>query len=204
MDSNGSFDLADVAAVTKGNNGFGGDNAVLWFVLLLFMMGGAGGFGAGRGPAAPQGVTEAQLTAGLNNSQTQAQLQQIALSSANNNYETAQLVNNQTNALLQQRYADQINMVQGFNQMNLAVMNQTNTLGSKLDALGMQMDQCCCSIKTQMLQDKYERAQSELTQARNAISNYNQSQYLLGQMGRYVAWEPSGTATSATTAVVQG
>lgn len=202
MDTNGGYDLSDLAAVTNKNNF--GDNSVLWFVLLLFMMGGFGAWGGNRGPAGPSPVTESQLTNGLNNNQTQAQLQQIALSSANNNYETAQLVNNQTNALLQQRYTDQINMVQGFNQMNLAVMNQTNTLGSKLDALGTHMDQCCCSIKTQMLQDKYERVQSELTQARNNISNYNQSQYLLNQMGRYVPWAGSGAAEAAVKTNVLG
>lgn len=200
---NGNYDLSDLRAAVGNGNGNWGDNSVLWFVLLLFMMGGFGAWGGNRGPAGPSPVTEAQLTAGLNNSQTQSQLQQIALSSADNNYQTAQLVNNQTNALLQQRYTDQINMVQGFNQMNLAVMNQTNTLGSKLDALGTQMDQCCCSIKTQMLQDKYEQAQAELTQARNNISNYNQSQYLLNQLGRYVQWAGSGAPTSATDVVLQ-
>lgn len=200
---NGNYDLSDLRAAVGNGNGNWGDNSVLWFVLLLFMMGGFGAWGGNRGPAGPSPVTEGQLTAGLNNNLTQAQLQQIALSSADNNYQTAQLVNNQTNALLQQRYTDQINMVQGFNQMNLAVMNQTNTLGSKLDALGTQMDQCCCSIKTQMLQDKYEQAQAELTQARNNISNYNQSQYLLNQLGRYVQWAGSGAPTAATDVVLQ-
>ncbi len=81
--------------------------------------------------------------------------------------------------------------------MNQAIQNQTNVLQSQLQQLGAQMNECCCSIKTQMLQDKYEATQSQLNAARNEISNYNQSQYLLGQMGRYVAWAGSGSQAAA-------
>lgn len=202
MDTNGTPSLSDIAAVTDKNNGFG-DNSVLWFVLLLFMMGGFGAWGGNRGPVGPAPVTEAQLTNGLNNNMTQMQLQNIAMSSERNNYETAQLVNGQTNTMLQMHSADQVNMLQGFNQLNTAIMGQTNQLASKLDNLASHMDECCCSIKTQMLQDKYERAQFELTEARNNISNYNQSQYILNQMGRYVPWEGTGSATSGTNVVLQ-
>lgn len=191
-----NYDLSDLAAVTNGKNGWG-DNSVLWFVLLLFMMGGFGAWGGNRAPAGPAPVTEAQLTNGLNNNMTQQQLQNIAMSSERNNYETAQLVNGQTNTMLQMHSADQVNMLQGFNQLNTAIMGQTNQLASKLDNLASHMDECCCSIKTQMLQDKYERAQFELTEARNNISNYNQSQYLLNQMGRYVPYAGSGTSTGS-------
>lgn len=41
-------------------------------------------------------VTQAQFADGLSNQSIQSQLQQIALSSANNNYETAQLLNQKT------------------------------------------------------------------------------------------------------------
>jgi len=191
-----NYDLSDLAAVTNGKNGWG-DNSVLWFVLLLFMMGGFGAWGGNRGPVGPAPVTETQLTNGLNNNMTQMQLQNIAMSSERNNYETAQLVNGQTNTMLQMHSADQVNMLQGFNQLNTAIMGQTNQLASKLDNLASHMDECCCSIKTQMLQDKYERAQFELTEARNNISNYNQSQYILNQMGRYVPYAGSGTSTGA-------
>lgn len=191
-----NYDLSDLAAVTNGKNGWG-DNSVLWFVLLLFMMGGFGAWGGNRGPVGPAPVTEAQLTNGLNNNMTQMQLQNIAMSSERNNYETAQLVNGQTNTMLQMHSADQVNMLQGFNQLNTAIMGQTNQLASKLDNLAAHMDECCCSIKTQMLQDKYERTQFELTEARNNISNYNQSQYILNQMGRYVPYAGSGTSNGA-------
>lgn len=78
-------------------------------------------------------------------------------------------------------------------------MNQTNTLGSKIDQIGYQMDQCCCSIKTQMLNDRLEDRNRELAVAQNAINNAQQTQNILGTMGRWVAWNGQGTQTSSTT-----
>ena len=49
-----------------------------------------------------------------------------------------------------------------------------------------------------MLQDRLTDTQARLVTAQNAIDNANQSQYLLGQMGRWVAWTGSGTPAAAT------
>ena len=156
-----------------------------------------GGNGFGRGPMPGNYATTEQVTAGLNNQGVQSQLQQIALSSANNNYETARVVSDQTNQILQQNNTNLINAIQGFNQVNQNLTNQTNVLSQQIQALTAQLNDCCCSIKTQMLQDKYEATQAALNAAQNNISNYNQSQYILGQMGRYVAWTASGTNGTA-------
>ena len=117
------------------------------FLIIAVLFGGFGGFGfGGRGNAAtPEYVQEV-----VNNQSTQTGLRDVLLSSANNNYETAQLINAQTNSLMQQNYANQINVVQGFNALSQAISQ-----------LGYQMDSCCCSIKTQMLQDKYEALENK-------------------------------------------
>lgn len=185
---------SDVALLAQ-NDGLGGSNGLFWiFALLVLAGGGFGGFGNNPGY-----VTQADMTAGLNNSSVQAQLQQIALSSANNNYETAQLVNGQTNTLLQQNNTNLINAIQGFNQVNQNIASQGAALAQAIAQLGYQMDQCCCSIKTQMLQDRYEDTRAQLTAAQNSISNANQSQYILSQLGRFVAWTPSGTQAASGT-----
>ena len=139
------------------------------FLIIAVLFGGFGGFGGGRNAASQEYVQEA-----INNQSTQAGLRDILLSSANNNYETAQLINAQTNALQQQNYANQINVVQGFNALQQAIA-----------ALGFQMDSCCCSIKTQMLQNRLDDANAALVAAQGAISNANQSQYLLSMLGSY-------------------
>ena len=177
------------------DDGLGGNNSFMWiFALLLLIYGGNGfGFGGGRYPA-PDGA----ITAGFNNQATQAQLQQIALSSANNNYETARLVQTQTAELVAQNNTNLINAIQGFNQVNLGIQNQTNVLSQQLQAIQSKLDSCCCEIKTQMLNDRLADTQAAKVALQNDISNYNQSQYLLGQMGRYVAWAGSGTPATPT------
>ena len=193
------YTLSDIASVMGGEKGggFGGLLMVVIVFLFVVMLGGRG-FGGDYGPGPGPGyVTQGEFTAGLNNVTTQSALQGIALSSANNNYETAQLINGQTNTLIEQNNANLINAIQGFNAVNLSIQNQTNVLANQLQALQAKMDSCCCDIKTTMLQYKLDDAQAALVAKNNDISNYTQSQYLLGQLGRFVAWAGSGTAAAA-------
>ncbi len=170
---------SDVALLSR-EDGMMGGGSWMWFLAILILLGGGNLFGNNGNY-----VTQAEMTAGLNNQAVQSQLQQISLSSANNNYETAQLINAQTNAMLQQNNTNLINAIQGF-----------NTVNQQIADLGYRLDKCCCDIKTQLLQDKLEATQSDLFAARTDISNAAQSQYLLGQLGRFVAWTPSGTPAS--------
>lgn len=180
-------------ALMRDNEGFGGNGFFWVFALLILMFGGNGlGFGGGRGPAP---ASADQVNQGFINQN----LQQIALSSANNNYETAQLINAQTNALMQQNQTYEINAIQGFNQINLGIQNQTNVLSQQIQALTAKMDSCCCEIKTQMLQNRYEDERAKNVALQNEISNFQQSQYILGQMGRWVAWVGSGSQTAPAT-----
>ena len=169
-------------ALMRENNGFEG-NGFFWVFALLILMFGGNGFGWG-------GNNNNALSDQMNQGFTNQQLQNIALSSANNNYETAQLINQQTNALMQQNNTNLINAIQGFNSVNISLQN----LQAKLDA-------CCGDIKTTMMNKWYEDERAKVVSLQNDISNYNQSQYILGQMGRYVAWAGSGSqaATSAGT-----
>jgi len=156
------------------------------FLIIAVLFGGFGGFGFGNrgdGFATPEYVQSA-----VNNQSTQTGLRDILLSSANNNYETAQLINSQTRDLMTMNYTNQINVVQGF-----------NAIQQSLAQLGYQMDQCCCSIKTQMLQDKYENLENMYRTAQNDLSNAAQSQYILNALGRFVAYPASAAAAAVTT-----
>ena len=184
---------SDVALLSRDNGMWGGDGAFFWIFALLILAGN-GGFGFGNNPGY---VTSAELQASQNAQTSSLQFQSVANSIANSQYETARLISDQSNQMLQQNNANLINAIQGFNNLGVQIMNQTNTLGSKLDGLAAQLASCCCEIKTQMLQDRLADTQAKLVTAQNAIDNANQSQYLLGQMGRWVAWTPSGTQTTA-------
>lgn len=161
-----------------GISSFFGSDWLGAFLIIAVLFGGGSWFGGGQ-----NNVQEA-----INNQSTQQGLRDVLLSSANNNYETAQLINGQTNALMQQNYTNQINVVQGFNAIQQAISQ-----------LGYQIDQCCCSIKTQMLQDKYENLENLYRTAQNDISNANQSQYLLNALGRFVAYPPLTTTAATST-----
>lgn len=162
-------------------SGGGGFLYVLAIIFLFAMMGGGFGFGGNRGPAP---ASADQVAQGFNNQN----MQQILLSSANNNYETAQLITGLGNTLQQQNNTNLINAIQGFNAINISLQN-----------LGAQLDSCCCKIQTTMLQNRYEDERAKNVALQGEISNFQQSQYLLGQMGRWVAWLGSGTQPAAST-----
>lgn len=171
----GNLTTGDLALM-RDNNEFGGNGFFWVFALLILMFGGNGGWMGGGNNA---------LSDQINQGFTSQNLQNIALSSANNNYETAQLINQLQGTLMQQNNTNLVNAIQGFNQINLSLQN-----------LSAQLNSCCCDIKTTMLQNRYEDERAKVVTLQNDISNYNQSQYILSQMGRYVAYAGSGTPST--------
>ena len=179
----GTLSASDAIALRDGADGFGGGNAFFW-VFALLLLGNGGLWGGNRSDA----VTSSELTSQITGSQIETQLQQIALSSANNNYETARLVNEQTGQLIAQNNTNLINAIQGFNNLSQQISN-----------LGAHLDTCCCSIKTQMLQDKLDEANAKIVAQQNEISNAQQTQTILNTLGRFVAWAGSGSQTASAT-----
>lgn len=181
---------SDVALLADRNNGmFGGDGMAFWiFALLLLNNGGFGGYGQ-RSDV----VSQADLAASQNAQTQQLQMQAISDQLGQNKFDVAMAINGQTSELIAQNNTNLINAIQGFNNLGLQITNQTNQLSGQISALSAQMNECCCSIKTQMLQDRLSDTQAKLVTAQNAIDNANQSQYLLGQLGRFVAWTGSGS-----------
>lgn len=166
--------IQPVMPIGGGMDGFGGGSAFVWIFGLLILLGmfnGGFGFGGGRGPAP---ATQEYVQTAIDNAGINSQLQQLALSTADNNYQTGILVTNQTRDLMQQNNTNLINAIQGF-----------NALGNKMDALGFQLQSCCCDIKTQMLQNRLDDANAALVAAQGVISNANQTQYILSQLGSY-------------------
>ena len=160
---------------SSGGSSFFGSDWLGAFLIIAILFGGGLGFGSNRGPM-PNVATTEYVQGALDNQSVQNGIRDVLLSSANNNYEVSQRINDQTTALMQQNYANQINVVAGF-----------NAIQQKLDAIGFQMENCCCSIKTQMLQDKYDAAIRDLAKAQTDASNSAQSAYLLSVMGKWVA-----------------
>ena len=189
------YSLADAAAIMGGRGeGFGGLGGLgILILLFLFLMN--NGFGFGNGNAAAVGyATQADINSAIQ-AQTSAMNQQaILMSSQNNNYETARLIDQLGTNLMAQNNANTINVIQGFNALSGQITNQTNVLGSKLDALGFAMENCCCSIKTMIKDNQIADLTNQLNQANNQAVNSAQSLYLLSQLGKYT---PGAAAAGA-------
>ena len=140
----------------------------LIIVVAILFNNGSGIFGGGN--------TQAEVQAAINAQSTSMGIRDVLLSSANNNYEVSQRINDQTMALMQQGYAYQLSAEGRYNQIQ-----------QQIAQLGYQIGNCCCDIKSTLLQDKYDAALRELAKAQNEAVNAAQSAYLLNTMGKWVA-----------------
>jgi hypothetical protein len=198
-----NYSLADIRAATRDddrgyygcNDGlFGGGGLttiIVIFFLFAIMGGGFGGFGGfGNGVAANGALTRAELQQGFDTQEITRKLDGI------------------TNGLSDGFYAQNTTMLNGFAGVTAAV-NESRFAAQ----------QCCCETNRNIDSVKYEAAQNtcaittaihaegeetrrmlaaqenawlrdQLEQARNANSNYHQSQYILGQIGRWYSNPP--------------
>ncbi len=184
MDGTSMMSPADIAALT-GNNGMNGAGWI-WFLLIFVLLGWNGNGNRGYAPQ-PGLVTSSEFQQGMNYQSLQTELSQLGIAVNDNNYRTLEAINGQTLALTQMNGQNQINMMNGF-----------NTLGSKMDALGYQMSSCCCEIKTMMLQNRLDEAERKNVVLEGQIANANQTQTILGNLGRFVAYAGSGSAAGAS------
>ena len=163
---------------------FGG--SWLFAFLIIALLFGNGAWGGGSTPSVETAVNNAIAT-----QTTQNGIRDVLLSSANNNYETARLISDQNMAMMQQNNANLINAIQGFNAVTQTITTQGSQIQDAISRLGFQLDSCCCAIKTQLLQDKYDALAEKYRTAETEASNAAQSQYLLSVMGKWVANAPA-------------
>lgn len=187
------------------NGGFFSGDWLGAFLIIAVMFGGFGGFGFGGNAATAAALTTADVQSMINAQTTQNTLENIMLSSANNNFENLKATQDQTTFLAQQNSNNLINAIQGFNAVsgqmtngfntiNQGICNSTAALQQSIADLGYKMDQCCCSIKTTMLENRLADAQAALSNAQDIANNSAQSAYLLGQLGKFVINAPATAA----------
>ena len=159
-------------------------------VILIVLFGFGGGLGFGGGNAAMAGFATAadvqnSISAAINAQNVTNGLGQIALSSANNNYETSQLINAQSMNMLNQNNTNLLAAINGFNAVNQNITNGFNSVNQNIADMGYKMDQCCCSIKTMLLENRLADANAALVTANTTNAINAQSQFLLSQLGTY-------------------
>lgn len=163
-----------------GDNGIFGEGIWIFALIVLLGMFNGGGFGFGGNNAAY--ATMADINASNAWQTSQLNQQSILTSSMNNNYETARLISDQTQTYLNQNNNNLLAAIQGFNTTNQAISAGFAQTAQAIADLGYKMESCCCSIKTQMLQDRLQDTQFALQNANDIANNASQSMYLISQL----------------------
>jgi hypothetical protein len=102
--------------------------------------------------------------------------------------------------LMNQQNSNLINAIQGYNSTNQALAAGFNSVNQNIANLGYKMEECCCGIKTMLLENRLQDTQIALQNAQNVAVNAEQSQYLLSQMGRWTPYVATTTTPVATVA----
>ena len=177
MDMN--YSLADIASAVRGGGGRDGDgggllggDGLLVILLFLLMGGGFGGFGGNRGGEST--ATTAQLDSAINQQTMTSKIDQLAYGMSTAGYENARLANESQMQAASIAAQNQLTLCQGFGGVTAGIA-----------ALANQMQQCCCEIKSQLAADKIETLQAKVNEQAAALGNMQQSQYILGQLGKW-------------------
>ena len=170
----------------NGDSTFGEGSWIFGLIVLLGLFGGFGnGFGGNNATNAAY-ATMADVNAAINNQTVQQGISAVQLLSANNNYETAQLINQQSMNMMNQNNTNLLAAINGFNTVTQNMSNGFNSVNQNIADLGYKMESCCCSIKQLILENRLQDAQIALQNAQNVAVNAEQSQYLLSQLGSFV------------------
>lgn len=187
--------LADIAAVTGNNNDFGNGSIWIWLLVIILFIGG-NGWGNNT-----QYATSSEVQNGFNNQNVMTRFDtltqnqsQNAMDNANlinqNRYDNAQLINSAMNQNMQNTFNMTNAMQGGFNGVGQTLNTGFDSVNANINNLSHQIEQCACSLKTQMLQDKYDAAQNQLNLAEIASANAVQTQNILGNLGKWYSNPP--------------
>lgn len=169
--------LSDIAAVmpknTTDHDGLLEGNGII-ILILFFLIFGFGGWGNNG-----NGNLSADMQRGFDTQSIISKLDGLSSGLCDTAYENARLIEQNT-----------VTNMQGFNQTQMGMMQGFNGVQESINNLSHQMEQCCCNLKTQMMQDKYDELNRDYQQALGAITNATQTQNILSSLGRYVTNPP--------------
>ena len=142
-------------------------------------------------------ATATDVTTAINSAFANQNAQSILLSSANNNYEVARLIDNQSMAMMNQNNTNLLAAINGFNATSQAIASGFASVNANISDLGFKMERCCCDVKTSILENRLQDTQLALQNQQNLAVNQAQSEFLLSQMGKWVANAPATAAYSS-------
>ena len=144
-----------------GDSGFSGGWIFAFLIIAVIFGWGGNGFGANN--AAMAGLaTTAEVQNSINAAFASQNAQNILLSSANNNYETARLIDNQSMLITNQNNTNLLTAINGYNTVAQNLAAGFNSVNQNIADLGYRMDRCCCDIKTTLLENRLADTQQAL------------------------------------------
>lgn len=160
---NSEYSLADIKAVTDGNNGDGfGMNNGAWWIIILFLFAFLGWGGNGRGFGSGMmggGMTGGGVQDGYVLASDMARIQQTITSGlCDGFYSTAQLINGVQMQAANNTAALQSTMTQGFAGLNTGMVQQGYENRIAINGVGQQLAQCCCDIREGIAGVNYNNA----------------------------------------------
>lgn len=135
FNTNGGYSLADIAAATGGNDGFGGDNA--WWIILLFLFVNGGwnnGYGGGGG------TIREEVSYGFDMNGLENGVRGIQQGLCDGFYAM-------NTGMLTGFSNVQNTLGQGFTGMNMAMNGNTNAIVSQLSGMAADSAACCCETQ---------------------------------------------------------
>lgn len=162
------YSLSDIAAATgNGNGGFGNNGDWAWILILLVLFGwGRNGFGNGgsdNSGAYPNYVLTSDFS-------------QLSRQISDSTNMLERRTDNIINGICDLGYTTQ-SLINGVNTNILTTSNNTNMA---ISGLGTQLGNCCCELKSQIADNKYEMAKGFCStnntiamSARDIVDNMN-------------------------------
>ena len=145
------YNLSDIAAVTRGNGGFGGDGDGAWWLLLLFLFAGWGNGGYGGGLGA--GTARDAVSYGFDI----------------NNLENG--IRGLEHGLCDGFYDMNTSLLTGFGNVTMGNMQNTNAIMGRLCDMSAQNAACCCETQRLIERGLCEVNYNILTQSNATNTN---------------------------------
>ena len=163
MMGNEGISVADALAL-RGNGGYegggfggwGGDGA--WWIIILILLFGAGGWGRGGWGGCANPATATDLAGAFNFNQLDNGLRGLEQGLCNGFYTSAQQINSVLAALQSCCCETRMDMMQGFNGVNQGLCNLGYNVQAGFNTIGNQLASCCCDIERGQDGIKYEIA----------------------------------------------
>lgn len=161
---------------------FNGDWLGAFLIIAILFGGFGGGIGGPRGPVpefATQSDVQNAVNSAINNQSVQNGLQNVLLSSANNNYETARLIDNQTMYMANQNNTNMLTAINGFNAVNQSISNGLADVRQNQSNLNAQTNQNLLSQFADVRQNQSNLSAITNQNMLNGFADVRQNQYNL-------------------------